>query len=229
VNSANIFNNGGNVGIQTTTPGFTFDVNGTAHALTAFVVGTHGSQFVNDQGGALELGGNNTTASPSGAIPYVDFHYGTGAAQDFNVRLINSADQRLSYIASSNGNTLNFTSGWQSTPDPTTNVAEISNDTGTFKTLMIVGNKSAGTGERRVSIWDRLTVNGTLCVNGDCSNSLWPSGSYCILQHGGSCPAGFAQGQRHWDDEDIANANSASGTLPDGTYDSNTTMDFCCK
>src|SRR5256886_13541639 len=35
------------------------------------------------------------------------------------------------------------------------NRAEISNDTGTYKTLMIVGNGSAGQG-RRVSIWDRL-------------------------------------------------------------------------
>lgn len=38
--------------------------------------------------------------------------------------------------------------------------SEISNDTNGFKTLMIVGNKSAGA-ERRVSVWDRLTVNGT--------------------------------------------------------------------
>ena len=35
--------------------------------------------------------------------------------------------------------------------------------------------------------------------------------------------------QRHWDDEDVANANWTSGTLPDGTYDNNTTMSFCCK
>ena len=44
--------------------------------------------------------------------------------------------------------------------------AEISNDTGTHKTLMILGNSSAGLG-RRVSVWDRLEVNGTLAVTGD--------------------------------------------------------------
>ena len=60
-------------------------------------------------------------------------------------------------------NPIRFTSGWSSFPDPVTNQAEISNDTGTYKTLMIVGNKSAGLG-RRVSIWDRLEVNGTMLI-----------------------------------------------------------------
>jgi hypothetical protein len=155
VNSSNIYNDGGNVGVNTTTPGYTFDVNGTAHAASAFVVGSFGGQLYNDQGSSLELGSNNGTASPSGAAPYIDFHYGTGVAQDFNVRLSNTANQRLSVV--SNGNTLNFTSGWQGTPDPTTNVAEISNDTGIYQTLMIVGNKSAGAG-RHVSVWDNLGV-----------------------------------------------------------------------
>jgi predicted acyltransferase (DUF342 family) len=48
--------------------------------------------------------------------------------------------------------------------------AEISNDTSGFKTLMILGNSSAGIG-RRVSVWDRLEVNGTLVVTGDVSLS----------------------------------------------------------
>lgn len=52
--------------------------------------------------------------------------------------------------------------------------AEIANDTGSYKTLMILGNKSADGGTRRVGIWDRLDVNGThvvngrLCVGGTC-------------------------------------------------------------
>jgi Chaperone of endosialidase len=57
-------------------------------------------------------------------------------------------------------NPLRFTAAWTGFPDAVTNQAEISNDTGTYKTLMIVGNRSAGLG-RRVSIWDRLEVNGT--------------------------------------------------------------------
>ena len=48
----------------------------------------------------------------------------------------------------------------------TTN-AEISNDTGTYKTLMILGNTSGGGGLRRVSLWDQLTVNGNLITTGN--------------------------------------------------------------
>jgi hypothetical protein len=57
-------------------------------------------------------------------------------------------------------NPIRVSSGWTGFPDAVTNQAEISNDTGTYKTLMIVGNKSAGVG-RRVSVWDRLEVNGS--------------------------------------------------------------------
>jgi hypothetical protein len=62
-------------------------------------------------------------------------------------------------------NPLRFTSSWTAFPDSTTNHAEICNDTNNFKTLMIVGNRSLGMG-RRVSVWDRLEVNGTLQVTG---------------------------------------------------------------
>ncbi len=58
-------------------------------------------------------------------------------------------------------NPIRFTSVWSGFPDAVTNQAEISNDTGNYKTLMIVGNSSANLG-RRVSIWDRLEVNGAL-------------------------------------------------------------------
>ena len=58
-------------------------------------------------------------------------------------------------------NPIRFTSKWSAFPDSTTNQAEISNDTDRYKTLMIVGNKSAG-GSRRVSVWDKLEVNGEM-------------------------------------------------------------------
>jgi hypothetical protein len=41
--------------------------------------------------------------------------------------------------------------------------AEICNDTTSYKTLMLLGNRSAGLG-RRVSVWDRLDVNGALVL-----------------------------------------------------------------
>lgn len=62
-------------------------------------------------------------------------------------------------------NPLRISSGWTGSPDGVTNRAEISNDTGAHKTLMIVGNNSAGMG-RRVSVWDRLEVNGDVVVTG---------------------------------------------------------------
>jgi hypothetical protein len=62
-------------------------------------------------------------------------------------------------------NPIRFTSAWTSFPDAVLNQAEICNDTGGFKTLMIVGNRSGGVG-RRVSVWDVLDVNGNLNVSG---------------------------------------------------------------
>jgi hypothetical protein len=63
-------------------------------------------------------------------------------------------------------NPVKFSSAWSGFSDGTANRAEISNDIGSFKTLMIVGNGSAGLG-RRVSVWDILDVNGKLNVAGD--------------------------------------------------------------
>lgn len=51
-----------------------------------------------DQGGSIELGGNNSVAANSGAVPYIDFHNGSGSGvQDFNARIINSNNGQLSF------------------------------------------------------------------------------------------------------------------------------------
>jgi hypothetical protein len=63
-------------------------------------------------------------------------------------------------------NPIRFTSEWSGFPDKVTNQAEISNDTTGYKTLMIIGNKSAGGDRRRVGIWDQLVVSGDLFVTG---------------------------------------------------------------
>ncbi|HEX2926983.1 MAG TPA: tail fiber domain-containing protein [Ruminiclostridium sp.] len=65
----------------------------------------------------------------------------------------------------SDSNPIRFTSKWSGFPDISSKNAEISNDTNDYKTLMIVGNRSAGTG-RKVSIWDKLEVNGSLVTKG---------------------------------------------------------------
>jgi hypothetical protein len=56
-----------------------------------------------DQEGSIELG-NSTVA---GKTPFIDFHYGTGSNQDYNVRIINDANGRLTVNATDfyvNGN-----------------------------------------------------------------------------------------------------------------------------
>lgn len=68
---------------------------------------------------------------------------------------------RVDMLATSNP--IRFSSTWTGFPDDKTNGAEISNDVTGYKTLMIIGNKSAG-GPRSVSIWDVLNVNGSLNV-----------------------------------------------------------------
>lgn len=59
----------------------------------------------------------------------------------------------------------------------------------------------------------------------------WQPGRYCIYKKG-VCPAGFQVGWVYWDDAapywgDTIQNNS--GNLPDGTYDRNTKIFFCCR
>ncbi|XP_068753813.1 uncharacterized protein [Montipora capricornis] len=56
----------------------------------------------------------------------------------------------------------------------------------------------------------------------------WPKGKYCIYKKG-NCPDGFGNGYVKWDDEDSNNANKVTGQLPDGVYDRNTKIEFCCR
>ena len=60
---------------------------------------------------------------------------------------------------------------------------------------------------------------------------VWQKGQYCIGKRG-SCkdldPA-FIEGTIVWDDEDHSNGNRVSGAIPDGKYDHNTRMRYCCR
>ena len=56
----------------------------------------------------------------------------------------------------------------------------------------------------------------------------WPSGRYCIYKKG-HCPQGFKSGFLFWDDEDTWNTNDAGGSLPDGVYNRNTKIYYCCR
>jgi hypothetical protein len=54
------------------------------------------------------------------------------------------------------------------------------------------------------------------------------TGSYCIYKSG-TCPKGMAGGWVHWDDTDYKNKNSMGGSLPDGVYNQDTKIYYCCQ
>jgi len=61
--------------------------------------GSNDATLTRDQGGSLELGGNNYRMAVG--HPYIDFHF-SGKTEDFNVRLINSTDGELTLYGSLN-------------------------------------------------------------------------------------------------------------------------------
>jgi hypothetical protein len=96
---------GGNVGIGSNTPGAKLSVTGginwNGNGTSEF------SELKTDQGGSIELGGTNSLANPiASGTPYIDYHFGTGSAQDYNIRMINSANNRLDIATNSSGNVL---------------------------------------------------------------------------------------------------------------------------
>ncbi len=138
--------------------------------------GNNGIIFPSDPGGG------------SGDTAWLKYYARSGEACTLEIGTSNDANDNIALMASGNvgigtlnpndkldvngwmrvlsgSNPLRFTSAWSGFPDQAANQAEISNDTLNYKSLMIVGNRSSGT--RKVSIWDRLDVNGNIQVNGD--------------------------------------------------------------
>ena len=82
-----------------------------------------------------------------------------------------------------NGSLL-ISNAWSSYPDLGNNGwAEISNDIGTYRELMIVGNKSAG-GTRHVGVWDQLYVHGNLIVDNGMRSPVYSSGLLNFTNYG---------------------------------------------
>ncbi len=139
--------------------------------------GKNGIIFPGDPGGG------------AGDSAWLKYYARSGEACTLEIGTSNDADDNIALMASGNvgigtaapedkldvkggmrilsgTNPIRFTSGWSGFPDQAVNRAEICNDTANYKSLMIVGNRSGGSG-RKVSVWDRLDVNGLLNVNGD--------------------------------------------------------------
>jgi hypothetical protein len=164
----------GNVGIGTATPGARLDVSGSGGV----------SQCCAPRPPTISLAENPQVA---GRQAWLQFHNAfeaeayirlagggpSGSGRDGGRRLEIGDNQGQNtglwvageIYANGNVNPLRLTSAWTGFPDAANNRAEISNDTGGYKTLMIAGNRSAGVG-RRVSVWDRLEVNGTFAIIG---------------------------------------------------------------
>lgn len=88
-----------NLGL-TGTDGVQHSINGadTVNANTFALA--NGASLNGDQGGAIELG--DVAGNHPGQSPYIDLHYGGQGAQDYNVRVMNDANNRLS-IYGANG------------------------------------------------------------------------------------------------------------------------------
>jgi hypothetical protein len=175
----------GRVGIGTNDPTEKLTVSGDGARVQGVAIGTSvagiGYSFAKDTVGVSDASSSLRLQSPTSIM----FHSG-GSPPDQRMELDGSG--RLLVRASADpakdtlevagtarlcaaSNPIRFTDRWTAFPDPVTNRAEISNDTGAFKTLMIVGNRSGPPGVRKVSVWDRLEVNGTSCANSFCNLS----------------------------------------------------------
>ncbi|QEM09135.1 DUF4200 domain-containing protein [Mucilaginibacter rubeus] len=90
----NTFPASGNVGVGTNAPTAPLDVRGDIK----WGPGSTG-MLVSDVNGGIELG----PVSSTGAVPYFDFHFGSGTSQDYNVRLQNSANNEFTIQTNSGG------------------------------------------------------------------------------------------------------------------------------
>ncbi|XP_067028775.1 CUB and sushi domain-containing protein 3-like isoform X3 [Acropora muricata] len=83
------------------------------------------------------------------------------------------------------------------------------------------------------AVVNKKKVKRSFCLKTSTANdqnrTSWPSGQYCIYKKG-NCPEHLNYGFVYWDDDDIYdNKNSKSGTLPDGVYNTDTEIEFCCR
>ncbi|XP_068728127.1 uncharacterized protein [Montipora capricornis] len=82
------------------------------------------------------------------------------------------------------------------------------------------------------AVVDGEKVNRSFCMKthaaSDGNRLVWPPGQYCIYKYQ-RCPDGLTEGFVLWDDHDKRHENDKGGTLPNGTYNHNTKIEFCCR
>jgi hypothetical protein len=84
----------------TDTGGTRHNINGAQTVNADTLQATGGGQLNSDQGGSLELGGNNSQAGTG--TPYIDFHQAGQGVQDYNARIVNDSNSHLK-IEAANG------------------------------------------------------------------------------------------------------------------------------
>ncbi|XP_046839087.1 uncharacterized protein LOC124433368 [Xenia sp. Carnegie-2017] len=79
----------------------------------------------------------------------------------------------------------------------------------------------------------KMDIERKFCMLDQISNNSksWPRGAYCVYKSNNACPNGMSSGSVKWDDEDDwpRRVNDRGGQLPDGTYDRDTTINYCCR
>jgi hypothetical protein len=117
-----------------------------------------------------------------------------GSDRPFNIYNKGKAAVSIDKAGDTTVNDIKLTKGWTGYPDGATDRSEIANDVGAFKALMLVGNKSGNGSERKVDVWDKLSVHGNFAVDGvqlcnsgggDCAFKT-PSGYSLRLQNDGN-------------------------------------------
>lgn len=71
-------------------------------------------------------------------------------------------------------------------------------------------------------------INQSFCIATQDKGKEWPRGQYCIYKKG-ACPKGLSEGYIFFDDENHKNQNKMGGTLPDGIYNKDTNISYCCR
>lgn len=127
--------------------------------------GPGGASLLNgDQGGSIELG----ALVSSGLTPYIDFHYGSGSNQDYNARIINSANRTLQMDAPG-GVQLNVVGGTTTGDLTVTGNTYLFSGNGGWQCVM---SGSCPTG------WSNFGLIGVIYPygNGSCGNMGFPQG-----------------------------------------------------
>ncbi|XP_072034283.1 uncharacterized protein [Amphiura filiformis] len=79
--------------------------------------------------------------------------------------------------------------------------------------------------------WNMIQLNFCNKVNyyEDENEYVFPAGEYCVYKKGATCPPGLNEGHVVWDDEELLNSNEVHGEVPEGVYDKDTLIYFCCR